>query len=720
MKKNKSCFASASILVVGALTAILFIALYVFYIRPNTLEEKRALAGSPSIIVQAPSTGDTFLADNSLITQAIVTGTNPIARAELWLDGNLIKTLTPEFQGQTTFHAFSELEVSAGVHMLSWRAVDTAGLVGQSTPIQIAAELAPVAEDTLTNGTEEDQNPQGNAGQGGGNQGGGAGTGGGQPGPGQDPTPPLDDPPPETPVRVIAEINDLLIDFRSLLPNLLAAMPAAPSHLQVGFKDCRIQLRWNDNATNESHFIVWMQAIGGPPLAIKNLEANPGTGLTAFTFESPDLGIYAIWVEAVNAVGRQSSEIKGVFVNENCAPGVATHLEIEGLGLYGFSQDWKNIYCFLSIEGGLFERIPEGNETFDIDPIGGANLHEWLGGKNRVIVPMPADEDLSLEGKCVGDHPALGSNVIMGYLNEHVPRAHWDNRTLQASMDNFVVDYRVRPFGPSEAQGVYEFVNDGIPRPEIIRIEVPQSEDPSRQSYYIQHPTVRWVWKGNNSDIIGFTLYVNGTPFGSNMISGPITQWALFGGAHEMSVGLPTACGGTYQFQVAANAGNARSRLSSVEVYEQLPCRRYAQISYDSFLFAWLGGETASDCTDTRLRVQLYDPTGTTRIMPIPNVECNKKYGFITSPNRVQRFEIDPNGGLVVASVYFSENIGVSGGTKYSPICGMLKEIPIDPMPDEDWINFEKKYEERCPNIEMDRNGSGTIYFSIRGYIGAE
>ena len=702
-KKRKGCCISTSILLVGFVVVTAIVAAYIFYIGPNLLEDKRAQSRPPSILIQSPQAGETLPADSPVFAQATVTGMNPIARVEIWLDGQLVATLTPEIPGQTTYNAFSELQIGVGTHMLSWRAVDSAGLVGQSMPIHIAGEIPPVAEDVPAADQGGNQNPPGGApggpggapgGPGGGNQGGG---GGGQDGGVPDPPPPLPEPPPNA--YVIKDAIEVP-DWGDLIPKLLAFMPAAPSNLHVGFKDCRVQLSWIDNASNETHFKIWMQALGGPPVPVKHLPPNPEAGETRFEFDAPPFGIYSIWVEAANSFGSQPSEIQGIAINKNCSEGNTTHLEIEALAMYGISSAWENIYCYVSFEGGAEERIPAGGEYFEIDPIQGSDIHKWMGGQNRRLVPIPSDDMLTIQGKCMGW--LGGIPQPMGYINENIPRAYWDNRTLQVLRPNFSIDYRIRGHVFSAGEGLYEYIDEGIPSPFLFDVESAEGSTPEENAIKAQNPTVIFAWKGDREIVTGFTIYVNGAPNFEEATFAPLAQW------HKVPFGpLPTACGGSYEFQVAINSGNARSELSNTVVYQQSPCKRYAELTYESYYFVYYQGEDCDDPDDNQAKVYILRPEGSSVNSPLP-MWCGEKIPFSGTPGSHQFFGIGPGGGTVVVHINFSEVDKFLGGPVIdeSFVCTIHKEFPI-PAPDANWSNFRIDDHIRCPDGQ---EASGSVY----------
>jgi hypothetical protein len=596
MKKNKRLFLGFLVLVLGAVFVLFLLALLYLYYTPRWRDQKQLLNVPPSILVRSPQAGDKVRIGQYLVAQAIVTSRNPIARVELWLDGEVVEAQAPEMANALSYDMLLDLQLSGGVHMLYWRAVDDHGLVGQTAPIPVEAELPFGVNGTEAISAEEGQNLNDIAeaaavdpelmdalNPGVGDEALPAGTsvivpapsgqaGGGQVNvPGNAPTPPL--PQPAAGAAILLPVDPSVLDLGWLIPGLLANMPAAPSHLQAGFDNCTIRLVWNDNATNESYFNIWMQALGGPPLKIKTLERNPDTGQTMFEFASPSLGIYNFWVEATNALGGQPSEIAWVAVNDaSCGEGVASQLEIEGLGMVGFNQNWDKIYCYLSLEGAPEMRIPEDDSQFlQIDPGGGADIHQWIGGKNRLLLRTPADEEVTLEGDCWG---WLGNPMSMGAFSVSVPKEKWDNRTLQIRTQNYIIDYRIRPFGSTEADGVFTYLDYSIARPEIVSIEAESDEDPIINAERARMPTVTWIWGGNPSEINGFVIYVDGA----------MAHWSPDGNDRQARVIFPSACGGVYQVQVAAQALNARSPFSQSMIYQQPSCPLLAEVRFLSVM----------------------------------------------------------------------------------------------------------------------------------------
>lgn len=747
MKTNKKRRTIAISLLAGSVVLILLAALFVFFYGPKWLDQKRDLAAPPSILVRSPQAGDTVSPDSALLMQVIVSGTNPIAHVEVWLDGEVAVTHFPETQDQTTVYDSFDLQISLGTHMVFFRAVDNAGLVGQSAPIPIAGQFPPGAGETTNVSAEEGQslqdiaNTQGadpgllqnlNPGLGGGGL--PAGTNvvvpvppnqnnGNQPGgPVSLPTTPLPDAPPAG-IPALSPANIPVIDFTPFIPGLLANLPSAPSHLQAGFENCIIRLMWNDNATNEDHFKVWMQALGGPPLNIKTLEARTGTGQTWFEFESPSFGIYSFWVEAVNGLGRQPSEIAWAAVNDaSCGEGVASQLEIEALGMSGFGSNWERMYCYLSIEGFPEKRIPQDDSQFlQKDTFGGADIHKWIGGKNRLLTKIPADEVLTLEGDCwgwLGDNP-----VSMGDFNVTIPKEQWDNRVLQIHSTNYVIDYRIRPFGSTQAQGAYQYLDYDLPQPHNLRIQVATGNNPAESARHAKKPVVRWDWDGDLADITGFTLYADGSVVDWNVIHGAITQWDPALGGQALSPILPTSCGGVYQFQVAANSEHARSRLSDPLEYIQSPCERYAEIHFESFSFSSIDDGETGACDEPELELQVWLPSRQLKtILGEVSLDCNREYPFTGLIDNPQIIPIDDTMTRLALWVWFYDTDYFVITWDRDLICAHYNEIQI-PASDLEWAVFDQDFQAQCPSNVWSSagfDGQGTIKYRIRGFLGPE
>jgi len=593
MNKNRIRCGFIAIFFAICTNAVLLAAMYIFYYGPRTLEQKRSQEGPPSILVYSPHDGETISAGSLFPASATAAGANPLSRVELWLDGEIFGTQTKDntqLDGISTIHALFDMQITAGPHMLSWRAVDNTGLVGQTIPISIfgspalddpgvtiaSAEegqtLVDIAADhnvdpnlvrDINPGIGEEKIP--------------AGTEVMVPKPGDAPAdqPPPTNPPP-APLPAIPPGTSMLqpvsidFDISQFIPIILKNFPKVPSELEVGVEDCTVRLKWTDNAENETNFKVWMQALGGPPRVIATLKGSPATGPAWYEFKSPSFGIYSIWIEAVNAFGGQASVIKWfVVTNAECRPAIASHLEIEATAMEIFTGNWDKVYCYVSLEGASEQRIPHDDSEFlEYNGGGSWNISKWAGGKNRLLLPIPMDEEVSLQGKCMGWHGNDGPHLL-GTFQESVSKEGWDGKDRQILSTQYVIIYRIRPFGPTQAQGTYTYLDYSLKRPYNLSITRERATDPIEDAKLSRYPTLSWDWDGNPDEVTNFTILANDEFFRS---AHPVLR--------ELTFRMPSTCGGTYSFQVAANSNEARSIYSDPVLYTQPPCPVMAEVHF--------------------------------------------------------------------------------------------------------------------------------------------
>jgi len=593
MKKTKKGCVITAILFAGS--ALLVLLAYYFFIGPKIMDGKRALATPPTVVVNSPSAGDSSPAGIPLPASVTVMGRNPIARVELWLDGNLYQQQTPSPAAGGSLnivHANFELVMFDGSHVVVFRAVDNAGLIGQSLSIPVTGTPNPDGNRTKIVNAQAGQTVQDIAQAAGvdpdvvSNLNPGLGTGG-LPGgtqvtipnlsaneegvPGQspkggeveepDPLPPENDG-----VKIVQALQFPVIPA-DIFSIFLTNRPQAPASLQVGFENCTVQMQWFDNADNETHFNIWMQRVYGPPQLIEATGNNPENGPTRFDFPAPSYGIYSFWVEAANELGAQSSEVREILVaNQTCGVGVATYLEIEALDMYVLGP-YEKIHCYLSLDGTPAKRIPEGGEHIQVQNSWG-DITKYWGGEKKILFPMPADEELSLEGECLSTMGSVAPSL--GSFGVSVPRELWNGSRLELKTDSFLVGYRVQPFGPEKAHGTYQYVNYGLAVPQIWSI-TPQGElQIPEKDFKARTVTLTWHWPGNPDEINSFLILIDGKEFRYvNKLQ------------RQESILLGSACGQKYSFEIiAVGPGGARSVPSTAFQFEQSPCPVMAEVTF--------------------------------------------------------------------------------------------------------------------------------------------
>lgn len=632
-------------LVIGVVGAVSMLCIFVlmagYRVARFNLEAKRLQNAPPTILVHSPSSGDSVPAGSLLVASATAVSQKPIARVELWIGGELFQMDSPGatlVDSQNTFRVTFEIEMTEGTHVLVFRAVDTAGQIGQSPSIFIVGEPRMGDEETALVITEEGLTLEDvaaglgaepgelralNPNLGGGTLPGGsiitapppsAQETGAEPPPaagGQPPASVIQPPPlPVTPaIPALQPISVAALNIRDLMAIMLSNRPRAPSDLQVGFEDCIVYLQWTDNADNESHFNVWMQRLGGPPQIIATLEGSSSKGPAWYKFKSPSSGAYGFWVEAANALGSQPSMIKWIFIADlSCKDEIATRLEIEALDMH-VSGPYHQLYCYLSLEGTPEKRIPENEGEFFQVQNGLWNITDYWGGQNRLLIPMPYDEELTIGGKCQGWQGGTFIDTQQTFA-VNVPKEQWDGRRLEIATNDYVVGYKIQPHGPTQAQGLFHFTNPTLPEPEIISVTPGTDEDQAKRAMAARNLTLEWKWEGDQEAINGFIVFVDGEEF--RYTSKLQRQEQIF---------IGTPCAGFVEFKVAAfGPSGSRSTPSMAHVYRQPDCEIYAEVKFVSIQTGY-----TSDC----FGIYCYEYISTTTI-DVSDSPCDSLRAYYT------------------------------------------------------------------------------------------
>jgi hypothetical protein len=560
---------------------------------------------------------------------AMAFGAIPITRAELWVDGELVDTEETSIQGGVSpFYASFELLVSQGLHSVFVRAVNATGLIGDSWPVGIGgverpgpddpARLVTVAEgQTLEDiATTYDVNPQ-TVQQLNPDLGGQQPPAGStvvlpppqsktQPGPGGTPPvgptvpggPPVGPTIPPTSTVPSPSGPPLGIYQPHLLPGLIGILlgqkaPAAPTNLFAEVTDCKVRLRWNDNANNEERYEVWYQW-GFSLTPISNLVAklNPAKGAEAwYEFPASSWGHYTFWVEAVNSVGRQPSNKVYAYVPTTCGGTPATYLHVEALDMT-VPAGYNQVYCYVSFEGAPHVKVPEGLNDFITVTGGKGNIASWASGNNKLVVPIPADESLDVEGYCRGW--SGGKNSPFGTFGGKYARSTWDGQRRALPGTGFQIGLSIKPSGgPLDLSGrttLYCYDDPTLPVPYDVREnKIPGASDPLLRS-------LSWKYDNpKNVTISGFQIFLNGVPY--SPLGG---SWLAAPTARYVEVRLPKECGMHIAWQIRAIAGEGRSKPSALKPQDNsydlptCPEAMYAMVKWNTIKFI-------DDCDDLDL-----------------------------------------------------------------------------------------------------------------------
>jgi hypothetical protein len=473
-----------------------------------------------------------------------------------------------------------------------------------------------------------------------------------------------------------------------------------------------------DNAENETSFQVWMQAGGGPPVMIATLGERKGTGPATYQFNSPAFGIYRFWVEAVNGLGSQPSQVEWLFINDtSCGEFLATRLEVEVVDFLasGFPGP---VYCYVSLEGNPEKRVPEQGFFNQ-----GANLAAGAQNHEPLLLPMPADEEVTIEGKCLGH---LGASVVeLGSFSISIPRSQWDGSRQEARGGSLTVGLTVKPHGLLGARGIYEYTDYELPNPQVLSVEARTDRDPLLRSRLARNVTLEWEWKGDAEQISNFVIALDDA--------------MDFRGAsksdRQLQITLPSSCGETYKFAVAAVApGGARSGYSAWYYYQQPPCDFYAEVTFDTFTMTSHDDGEAGSCDAAELgfeievasvnRVWRYWGGGIRWGGEGVSIDCNVPYHVTQfplykgapGPQDVFTVMVEPSVSTIWISTTFNDVDTFIVPWDVDSICYFHRDLYV---PEGEWGTYDQYFQETCESVDpgsKEREGTVKISYRVRGY----
>ena len=397
MKKRRGCVKWAGVAVLLSVALALVVLCPLTFLYSRRLDQARAAFEAPTVYITHPASAVSAPTGSGLLVAATAVGRTPITRVELWAAGELVETqgsYVPE--GTSAFDASFQLVVPEGANLLYVRAVNSAGIIGQSMPLAIVGEaLSPpgeaLVEVTLEDGQTledvadsygidpgalKDLNPdlgteelppgtsvtvpawpEREEGQEAIPPSVGPSVPPPAPGGGPVPVPPV---PPLNPIQPLPIIGVSVTLPVAILPPFLP--PAAPTNLQGQVENCRVRLRWNDNATNEIRYDVWMAPMGGSPRLIASLQPAGG-GPAWVEFPAPQVGGLSFWVEAVSLAGKQPSNIVWAEVDPSCPTAAPNRLQVEVVDM-SMGRAYERAYCYVSFEGTPEVRMPGDDSKF--------------------------------------------------------------------------------------------------------------------------------------------------------------------------------------------------------------------------------------------------------------------------------------------------------------------------------------------------------------------
>jgi hypothetical protein len=603
------------VVAVSSLAALALLGLCAFAVLYLGQQEQAdtALAG-PTVLVTEPATGALVPAGSTVLVSATASGFEPIIRVELWMDGELKETeVSDQAEGLLPFYAHFSPAISEGPHFLSVRAVDTAGLVGQSLQVGVtgAQEIGPspvflavtveegetLADIATAYDTEpetlQDLNPE---------------LGGQEPAPGtivKVPAPPQQVPSPGPPPSpgpqlppapggVTVTIPDLpmltgvrvypVLEVVAALYPFEGSPPNGPTDLQGQVDGCDVTLTWHDNATDETRYEVWTALGMLAPRVVASLEPSTGTGPAWVKFFAPESGWVPFWVDAVNSEGSQPSNEITLFIESKCSTPASDYLQVEVFDMT-LQGNYDKVYCYAAYEGTPEQRIPETAGDFIQASGGKADFSAAAAGPQSKIIPKPADGTLDLLGKCYGWSGTtltdLGSFSGQYGINE------WDGTRRSMQGGSYQIEFAIRPWSQAAAaiahHAMYGYEDPTLPIPFDLTLKhywSPPRDDALER-------ILSWNWTGQEP-ITGFMVFLDGVPY--KVYDGASLRQAV--------VFNPGYCGRHVKWQVAAVAGPMHSPLSPAVEYDLTQCRVWAEVEFLTLTITCAATGVLDKCPD--------------------------------------------------------------------------------------------------------------------------
>jgi hypothetical protein len=729
----------------GAIIAVLLGALTlggIYLSRRYALRQARDAQMPPQVLVRKPTSGARFDAQTPIEIHAEAWGSTPIVNASLSLDGRLVETLTNANLQAAIFHASFRIEVGAGPHVIVVRAVDQEGRIGQSLPVNILGNSGEEEGPMLMNWPAEEGETLDDIAEDlgfepGGLDGVNPGIGNGPLAPGTNVQVPVnpDAPLPEVdvimpdPIQVDTSSATMLevipeADFiRMLLGVRERLLPKAPSGTQATYQNCSIILRWDDNSENEGYFNIWMSGLGHSARIIARASASPGTGPVWVQFDAPEIGFYSFWVEAVNIISSQPSEVAwvGVIHTDTCTNVIGTFLQVELTDLY-VPGGYDRFYCYVSVNGFPPKRFPVQDGIFIQLSVPPFNF--MIGGDLTFRVPIPDPRTVTLAGECLG---WLGDDLVnLGPFEVSVPESDWDGRELTIDGGSYQIKFTAMIPYPTEVSSMVQSQYDlTLPPPYDLRLETSRS-----LSGQTQH-TLSWRWDGDPESIYGFSIFIDGVGLG-------------YAQDNTYPILIPDTCSLSISFTVSALGMDAPSVPSEELIHTTQPCdvtaivefislNIYGEVDDESDCF--LGFFPARNCYSYGRTCDGYDAVGwisaegltyqdvdigawTGSIKSVFPVNCHGTAPFyphsvalMTGGKNAFTVPLDPvNPALEIRALFFDIDDGPN-----DLFCGFTsaeRDLPFQNLSAEEWATYDETLE-----IDCSQQTQATVVVRIRGVV---
>jgi hypothetical protein len=530
------------ILIAFVISAVVCVAgAAIIYLVNRSQSAKAVGYAPPDVQISSPEDGTEIDSGSIVSVSAIAQSTQPVTRAELWVDGELLATQDPDNpNGDSPLYAHFPLLVQAGNHLVFVRALNSAGIVGQSMPISING-VKPVNvtdEGQTTNAPPPSGQPNASTGTTGpvtnpaktgtipstGNTANPAGGGGVAAPAGGGANPPL----PNTPPLAIISPAVLTIPIAS-------TPPSAPTDLIGKVDNCQLTLFWNDNASDESHYEIWIAGNGQLPWLYETLSSNKSLGGAWAMLAAPNPGTYSVWVEAVNPLGHTLSNMAKITVPNNCPDTIPKQLDIQATQMT-VPGNVDLVYCYVSFNGANAVRIPADPTKF-ITAVGGTtDIGAYAAGPNRkMVIPWPAGNTLAMHGEC--DGWTGGAYTKLGAFNTSFTSDKWNGLPQKVTLGSSYVIIVITTQPTTQKNTISGFTDPTMPMVydfQIARVGDPNGDAAQKYMWENQRKLI-WGWSGDKTKIVGFAIYMDGKPYKMVPKGNAPSHWVA-------TVFLPPAC----------------------------------------------------------------------------------------------------------------------------------------------------------------------------------
>jgi len=583
---------AAVVCVVGAAGAA------IIYLVNRSQSAAAAAYAPPDVQITSPADGAEVDSGSNLVVSATAQGAQPVTRAELWVDGQLLATQDPNNpNGDSLLYASFPLQVQAGNHLVFVRALNTQGVIGQSMPISIIG-VNPV------NVTDEGQPIEGTGPTGPianpvktgelpvtGNTAGSAGGGVAVPPPNNppvviiNPNPLAVNPPPgggnNPMLKLLPALgigNNPLLKIPSLSGIGLNSPPAPPTGLQGWVDNCQLTLVWDDKATNESSYEIWIAGTGQAPQVFVTLSSANSQGQAWTMLAAPNPGTYTVWVEAVNWLGKGLSNIIQITVT-NCPNTFPAQLYIEAKDLI-VPNAIDLVYCYVTIgTAPQAVRIPVDITQFITTVGGSTNIADFAAGQKAMVIPRPAGNTLAMFGDC--DGWAGSKYTILGTFNESFTSDKWNSTPQKVTLGSSSMTITIHPSPTAPKNTIAGFNDPTLPMPFNLKLSRvgDANGDLAQKFMWENQRQLSWAFLGNTNQFSGYNIYLDGKF--SNKVPGAITFSTI--------VTLPPVCNSGAHVKWQVSAVDPSGKESSKSLPAVLDCAgnvlvevRFAELVFNS------------------------------------------------------------------------------------------------------------------------------------------